>query len=77
MIPPSPPPRATSTFEAAPPPSYRTRVGLYYVPQDPATEPSLPEDLLLAGGDSRLFDSITRPAPRSFWRRVIDLLKGR
>lgn len=35
---------ADATADEEPPRSYRTRVGLYFVPRDPVTEPSLPDE---------------------------------
>ena len=46
------------------PPSYRTRVGLYYLPRDPATEPTLPlADL--AYGDETTDRDILPPRARA------------
>ncbi|MBK6692264.1 MAG: hypothetical protein IPG50_08675 [Myxococcales bacterium] len=46
------------------PPSYRTRVGPYFVPRDPATEPSLSVD------DVDAAEVVPSSRPRSFWSRL-------
>lgn len=62
------------------PPSYRTRIGLYYVPRDPATEPTLPlADL--AFGDEATKTEVTRhfdgERGLSAWlRKLADRLRG-
>lgn len=68
--PPPPAPPALIDDDEPVPPSYRTRLGLYYLPQEPATEPEL--EL----GD--VFDTIVQPAPRpTWWQRVVAFFRIR
>lgn len=66
----SPPPPAPAEVDIEPaPPSYRTKLGLYFLPQEPATEPNLPDDV---------YDTLIQPAPkRSLWQRIVDFFAAR